>query len=55
MKLMMDALMMSLNDILKVVLVILLVWLIFAIFGITLYKNKLGYCEFNMNFHVGKT
>ena len=44
MKLMMDALIMSLYDILKVVFVMLLVWFIFAIFGITLYRKKLGYC-----------
>jgi hypothetical protein len=32
----------------------MLVWLIFAIFGVILYKGKLGYCGEPINFGVGK-
>ena len=32
----------------------MLVWLIFAIFGVILYKGKLGYCQTSMNFGISK-
>lgn len=42
----------SLTQILNVIGVILLVFLIFDIFGMHLFKNKMGYCEDQMNFDV---
>ena len=54
MKILIDSLIMSMHDILKVVFLTLLVWLIFAIFGISLFKDQLGYCEFPTNFNIGK-
>lgn len=50
-----DAISQSLSDILSVLIILLSVWLIFAIFGITLYRNRLGFCEDKMEFYVDKT
>lgn len=49
-----NALVMSIKEILNILGVLLLVWLIFAIFGMNLYRNKLGFCEDQMNFKVSK-
>jgi len=42
----------SLTQILNVIGVILLVFLIFDIFGMHLFRNKMGYCDDQMNFDV---
>lgn len=31
-----------------------MVWLIFAIFGVIIYKDKMGYCEHPLNFGINK-
>jgi len=49
-----NAMAMSLKEILNILGVLILVWLIFAIFGLNLYRNKLGFCNDQMNFNVTK-
>jgi hypothetical protein len=49
-----DALAESLGDLINVLVVQCLVWLIFAIFGVIIYKGRLGYCGEVINFGVGK-
>jgi Ion transport protein len=44
----------SMPDLLNVLVVISLCWFVFAIFGVRLYKGKMGYCEEPMEFHVSK-
>lgn len=44
----------SFSDILRIFYVILLFWFIFAIFGMTIYKDKLGYCDSYFNYGVGR-
>lgn len=48
------AIMKSLGDILKIFYVILLFWFVFAIFGMAIYKDRLGYCNNYFNYGVGK-
>ncbi|CAD8144325.1 unnamed protein product [Paramecium octaurelia] len=48
------AIMKSFSDILRIFYVILLFWFIFAIFGMTIYKDKLGYCDSYFNYGVGR-
>lgn len=48
------AIMKSLGDILKIFYVILLFWFVFAIFGMAIYKNRLGYCDNYFNYGVGR-
>lgn len=43
----------SLIQILNVIGVNLLIFLIFGVFGMHLFRNKMGYCEDIMNFDVG--
>ncbi|CAD8059210.1 unnamed protein product [Paramecium sonneborni] len=49
------AIMKSFSDILRIFYVILLFWFIFAIFGMTIYKDKLGYCDSYFNYGVGRS
>ncbi|CAK87628.1 unnamed protein product (macronuclear) [Paramecium tetraurelia] len=44
----------SIVDLINILFVQLMVWLIFAIFGIIIYKDKMGYCEHPLNFGVNK-
>lgn len=47
------ALLDSLNGIFKVSLIIFLLWIIFASFGISIYRDQFGYCEYISNYNVG--
>mgnify|MGYP001807801043 CR=1 FL=1 len=44
----------SLGDIISIFYVILLFWFIFAIFGMTIYRGKMGYCGEATNYGVSK-
>lgn len=44
----------SLKDLINILIVQLMVWFIFAMFGVIIYKNKLGYCEYPLNFGVNQ-
>lgn len=48
------AIMNSLTDILATFYVVLLFWFIFAIFGMTIFKDKMGYCDNYFNYGVSK-
>ncbi|CAD8056227.1 unnamed protein product [Paramecium sonneborni] len=48
------AIMKSFSDILRIFYVILLFWFIFAIFGMSIYKDKLGFCDSYFNYGVGR-
>lgn len=47
MKILVSALLQSINGIFNVGIVIILSWLMFAILGVSLMKNKLHYCNLN--------
>lgn len=49
-----EALARSMKDFLNIMIVELMVWFIFAIFGVIIYKNKLQYCEYPLNFYVNQ-
>lgn len=49
-----NAIYQSLSDILNISFVLLIFWFVFGIFGITLYKGKMGFCEHELNFGIGK-
>ncbi|CAD8084110.1 unnamed protein product [Paramecium sonneborni] len=44
----------SIVDLINILFVQLMVWLIFAIFGVIIYKDKMGYCEHPLNFEINK-
>ncbi|CAD8187842.1 unnamed protein product [Paramecium octaurelia] len=48
------AIMKSLGDIISIFYVVLLFWFIFAIFGMTIYRGKMGYCGEATNYGVSK-
>ena len=50
----MQALLLSLRDIVKILVVMCMVTLIFSNMGIILYKNKFTFCEEIVNFEVSK-
>lgn len=52
-KIVVVALLESLNGILKVSLIIFMLWIIFASFGISIYRDRFGYCEDILNFSIG--
>ncbi|CAD8210431.1 unnamed protein product [Paramecium octaurelia] len=56
MKILVSALLQSINGIFNVGIVIILSWLMFAILGVSLMKNKLHYCNLNDNqtYYYGK-
>lgn len=49
-----DALQKSVWDIISILFVLFMFWFIFAIFGMNIYKGKMGFCETHMNFNVNK-
>ncbi|CAD8206266.1 unnamed protein product [Paramecium pentaurelia] len=44
----------SIVDLMNILFVQIMVWLIFAIFGVMLYKDKMSYCEYPLNFGINK-
>lgn len=52
-KIVVVALLDSLHGILNVSLVILMLWVMFASFGISIYRDRFGYCQDTDNFNVG--
>ncbi|CAD8190379.1 unnamed protein product [Paramecium pentaurelia] len=48
------AIMKSLGDIISIFYVVLLFWFIFAIFGMTIYRGKMGYCGEATNYGISK-
>ncbi|CAD8081174.1 unnamed protein product [Paramecium primaurelia] len=44
----------SIVDLKNILFIQLMVWLFFAIFGVIIYKDKMGYCEHPLNFGVNK-
>ena len=55
MKILVTTLLSSFSDLMNVVVVMLLIWLIFAILGINLLKNKLGYCNIDNYYNIGRS
>ncbi|CAK57129.1 unnamed protein product (macronuclear) [Paramecium tetraurelia] len=44
----------SIVDLMNILFVQIMVWLIFAIFGVMLYKDKMSYCKYPLNFGINK-
>jgi len=55
MKIVVNALVESVNAIFSVSIVIFLVWLMFGIIGVSLFANKLGYCDTDDYYGINKT
>lgn len=52
--LLVSALFESASGILNFFLLLVSIWLIYGILGIILFRDRFGYCQFKLNFNVGK-
>ena len=53
-RLVFEALIHSITQILNIIMIVFLVWLIFGVIGISLFSNNFGYCEFPENFDINQ-